>query len=95
MKHDPSRSWGVWTVSQILDGRYQLIRVLGSHTLGQTYLASDTQIPEHPQRVLRQLQLPSKNPRTLKFVMTLLKKKAESLSRLSSYDRTPKILGYF
>jgi serine/threonine-protein kinase len=58
-------------------------------------LASDTQIPEHPQRVIRQLQLPSKNPRTLKFVMTLLKKKAESLSRLSSYDRTPKILGYF
>lgn len=82
-------------MSQLLGGRYQLIRVLGSNTLGQTYLATDTQLPSQPERVVRELQLPNDRSRSQQFVISLLKKKAESLSRLSSHDRIPKILSFF
>jgi tetratricopeptide (TPR) repeat protein len=82
-------------VSQLLNGHYQLIKVLGSNSLGQTYLVRDTQIPQHPERVIRHLQLSNQTPRTLKFVMALLRKKAESLTKLSHYDQTPKILDCF
>lgn len=82
-------------MSQLLNGRYQLIQILGTNTLGHTYLVEDTQASESPRRVIRHMQLPSKNPRTLKFVITVLKKKAESLGKLSSYNRAPKILASF
>lgn len=82
-------------MSQLLNGRYQLIKVLGSNSLGQTYLVSDMQEPDQPERVIRHLQLPNQTPRTLKFVMALLRKKAESLTKLSHYNQTPEILDCF
>ncbi|NJN86655.1 MAG: hypothetical protein HC881_10500 [Leptolyngbyaceae cyanobacterium SL_7_1] len=82
-------------MSQLLGGRYQLVRVLGSNALGQTYLATDTHFPDYPERVVRELQLPNDRSRSQQFVVSLLKKKAESLGRLSSHDRIPKILKFF
>ncbi|HEY9647478.1 MAG TPA: tetratricopeptide repeat protein [Chroococcidiopsis sp.] len=82
-------------MNQLLDGRYQLVEVLGSNPLGQTLLVHDLQSPAHPECVIRHLRLPNDNPRTLRFVMSLLRKKAESLSKLNQRDRIPQILGCF
>jgi tetratricopeptide (TPR) repeat protein len=82
-------------VSQLLGGRYQFIKILGSDELEQTYLVGDTQFPGHPKRVAKHLQLPDKNPRTLKFVLILLKKKAEVLQKVGKHDQIPRILDFF
>ncbi|NJL36372.1 MAG: tetratricopeptide repeat protein [Leptolyngbyaceae cyanobacterium RM2_2_4] len=82
-------------MSQLLGGRYQFIKILGSDELEQTYLVGDTQFPGHPKRVAKHLQLPDRNPRTLKFVLILLKKKAEALQKVGKHDQIPQILDYF
>ncbi|HEY9623233.1 MAG TPA: tetratricopeptide repeat protein [Crinalium sp.] len=83
-------------VNQLLNGRYQFIKVLGSDELEQTYLVGDTKLPGYPKCVIRHLQLPiSKTPRTLSFVLTLLKKKAETLKGFSKHHHLPEILDYF
>jgi serine/threonine-protein kinase len=82
-------------VNQLLGGRYQFIKILGSDVLGRTYLVGDTQFSGYPKCVVRHLKLPEQNPRTLRFVLTLLKKKAESLQKFSKHDRIPEILSFF
>lgn len=82
-------------MSQLLGGRYQFIKILGSDELEQTYLVGDTQFPGHPKRVAKHLQLPDRNPRTLKFVLILLKKKAEALQKVGKHDQIPQILDFF
>lgn len=82
-------------MNQLLGGRYQFIKILGSDVLGRTYLVGDTELSGHPKCVVRHLKLPDQNPRTLRFVLTLLKKKAESLQKFSKHDRIPEILAYF
>ncbi|MBD2464790.1 tetratricopeptide repeat protein [Oscillatoria sp. FACHB-1407] len=82
-------------MNQLLGGRYQFIKILGSDVLGRTYLVGDTQLSGYPKCVIRHLKLPEQNPRTLRFVLTLLKKKAESLQKFSKHDRIPKILTFF
>ncbi|MDX2216465.1 MAG: protein kinase family protein [Oculatellaceae cyanobacterium bins.114] len=82
-------------MNQLLGGRYQFIKILGSDVLGRTYLVGDTQLSGYPKCVVRHLKLPEQNPRTLRFVLTLLKKKAESLQKFSKHDRMPEILSFF
>jgi len=82
-------------MGQLLNQRYQFIRTLGSDLLGQTYLVGDTSLPGHPPRVVRQLKLPLSNPRTLKFSIVLLKKKAEALRNIGDHSQIPKIIACF
>ncbi|MBD2547661.1 MULTISPECIES: hypothetical protein [Planktothricoides] len=42
---------------QLLKGRYQILQPLGQGGFGQTYLAADTQRPNHPQCVVKHLQV--------------------------------------
>jgi serine/threonine-protein kinase len=82
-------------MNQLLGGRYQFIKVLKSDAMEQTYLVEDTQDNGHPTRLVKRLQLVGKNPRTLKFVTILLKKKAESLRRVGQHDQVPQLLDFF
>lgn len=81
-------------MNQILGGRYQFIRVLKSSAVGQTYLAEDLQASDQATRIVKRLQVASKNPRTQRFVSILLRKKAEALSSFSC-DQVPKIFDFF
>lgn len=80
---------------KLLNGRYQFIKILGTDGWEQTYLVGDTQVPGHPRCVVRRLQVPVRHPRTLKFVLILLKKKAESLQKVGKHDQVPQILAAF
>lgn len=82
-------------MGQLLNQRYQFIRTLGSDLLGQTYLVGDTSLPGHPPHVVRELKLPIDNPRTLKFSIVLLKKKAEALKNIGEHPKIPKIVACF
>lgn len=83
------------TVRQLLGGRYQFIKTLGSDLEGNTCLVADTFLPEHPKCVVKRLSLPSKTPKAMRFILVLLKKKAEALKHVGSHDQIPKILAYF
>lgn len=82
-------------IGQLLDRRYRLIKVLGSNTFRQTYLAADTHRPGYPQCVVKQLRPPNNHPRTFNIIQLLFKKKAEILEKLGKHEQIPQLLAFF
>ena len=80
---------------KLLGGRYQFIQEIGSHDHSKTYLMADVHYPGHPRCIVKHLKLPVRNPVTLKFLASLLKKKIDMLETLSQHDRIPRVLAYF
>ncbi len=81
--------------NQLLGGRYQFIKVLGVGERRQTLLVADVHYPGHPQCVIKQLKLPTRNPTTLKFILSLLKKKLEVLEMVGRHNQIPNTLASF
>ena len=63
-------------ISQLLDRRYQIIRVLGAGGFGQTYVAQDTRIPGNPTCVVKHLKPASSAPNLLETARQLFKREA-------------------
>ncbi len=82
-------------MGQLLNKRYQFIKALGSDAGSHTLLVGDTKAKGHPRCVVKQLQLPTSNPRTLEFSLILLKKKSESLKTIGSHLQIPGIIECF
>ncbi|MEL7037095.1 MAG: tetratricopeptide repeat protein [Cyanobacteria bacterium J06592_8] len=82
-------------IGQLLDRRYRIVQILSSGAFGQTYLASDTRRPGHPQCVVKQLRPPNNNSNILKNALRLFEKEAEILERLGRNDQVPLLLAYF
>jgi len=86
---------------QLLKGRYQILQPLGQGGFGQTYLAADTQRPNHPQCVVKHLQVqpPSPgatiSPAVLAKAQQLFAQEAEILEKLGKHDQIPQLLAYF
>ena len=80
---------------KLLGGRYQFIQSLNRHQAGQTFLAADVHYPGHPKCVVRQLRLPTRNPMTRKFILSLLKKKVEVLEVIGQHERVPSTFAAF
>ncbi|MEL6222401.1 MAG: serine/threonine-protein kinase [Cyanobacteria bacterium J06627_8] len=81
--------------SQLLGSRYQFVKTLGSDSEGSTYLVGDTFLKGHPKCVVKKLKLPGKSSKAIRFILVLLKKKAEALKHVGNHDQIPKILAYF
>jgi len=85
----------------LLQGRYQISQPLGQGGFGQTYLAADTQRPQHPQCVVKQLQVqpPSPgapiSPAVLAKAKQLFDQEAEILGKLGKHEQIPQLLAYF
>lgn len=83
------------TTNRLLGGRYQFIQILGSGERRQTLLVADVHYPGHPKCVIKQLKLPTRNPTTLKFILSLLKKKLEVLEMVGRHNHIPNTLASF
>ncbi|MEM9450213.1 MAG: serine/threonine-protein kinase [Cyanobacteria bacterium P01_E01_bin.6] len=81
--------------SQLLGSRYQFVKTLGSDPKGSTYLVVDTFLEDQPKCVVKKLRLPGKSSKAIRFILVLLKKKAEALKHVGSHDQIPKILASF
>lgn len=85
----------------LLQGRYQILQPLSQGGFGQTYLAADTQRPQHPQCVVKQLQVQpaspgaSISPAVLAKAKQLFDQEAEILEKLGKHDQIPQLLAYF
>lgn len=82
-------------MSQLLGERYQAVKILKTYGFGKTYLAADTQLPDRPKCIIKQLQYPDTSPKSRKFLQILLEKKAEAFTSIASHPQIPCLLDYF
>ena len=72
-------------IGVLVDGRYEIVNVLGGGAFGQTFLARDTKRPGHPFCVVKQLRYSNSNPAALEHARRLFKKEAEILEKLPEF----------
>jgi serine/threonine-protein kinase len=82
-------------IGQLLDGRYQVLRVLGTGGFGQTFIAQDTRRPGSPICVVKHLKPASNDTKFLKIAQRLFQSEAETLEKLGDHDQIPRLLAYF
>ncbi len=82
-------------LGKLLDGRYQVDRVLGAGGFGKTYLAQDTRRPGNPICVVKQLKPANSDSSFLDIARRLFNSEAETLERLGNHDQIPRLLAYF
>ncbi|WP_017656088.1 serine/threonine-protein kinase [Fortiea contorta] len=81
--------------NEILAGRYQILKLLGSKGFTEAYLAQDKFLPEKPLCIVKQLKPRSLEPETLEAARNLFATEAEVLNKLGSHDQIPGLLAYF
>lgn len=82
-------------LGQLLDGRYQVLQVLGGGGFGQTYIAQDTHRPGFPKCVVKHLKPVTRSPEFLETARRLFSNEAETLEQLGNHDQIPRLLAYF
>ncbi|MFN6464028.1 MAG: protein kinase domain-containing protein [Nostoc sp. DedVER02] len=82
-------------LGQLLDGRYQVLQVLGGGGFGQTYIAQDTHRPGLPKCVVKHLKPVTRSPEFLETARRLFSSEAETLEQLGNHDQIPRLLAYF
>lgn len=82
-------------VSQLLDGRYQIIEVIETGEFGLTYLAKDIRRPGEPQCFVKHLRPGSSEPKLISATRRLFQKEAEVLEKLGLHEQIPQLFAYF
>ncbi|WP_414548101.1 SUMF1/EgtB/PvdO family nonheme iron enzyme [Anabaena sp. CCY 0017] len=83
------------TTGTILRQRYKIIYILGSGGFGDTYLAEDIDLPNHPKCVVKHLK-PNSDPAVLQIVRRLFDSEAQVLYRLGNdSEQIPRLFAHF
>jgi tetratricopeptide (TPR) repeat protein len=82
-------------VKRLLNGRFQFIRVVSSKQYSKSYLMVDCDDPLRAKCIVKHLQLPTRNPVTLKILIGLLNKRIELLNQLGQQDAVAETLASF
>jgi serine/threonine protein kinase/regulator of sirC expression with transglutaminase-like and TPR domain len=80
---------------QLLDGRYEIVKVLGGGAFGKTFLAKDVKRPGQPKCVVKQLIYSSQEAQGLEIARRLFKTEAQTLEKLGNHDQIPTLLAEF
>lgn len=80
---------------KVLGSRYQIVNVLGSGGFSETYTARDMQRPGNPICVVKQLQVKTDNPKTIRLARRLFGTEAETLEKLGHHDQIPQLMAFF
>ncbi len=82
-------------IRNILDGRYQIIKIIESGEFGHTYLAQDIRRPGEAQCFVKHLQPNTYDQRFIEIISRRFQKEAQILEKLSQHNQIPKLLAYF
>ncbi|MBW4615529.1 MAG: SUMF1/EgtB/PvdO family nonheme iron enzyme [Desmonostoc vinosum HA7617-LM4] len=83
-------------IGAILRNRYKIIRLLGSGGFGDTYLAEDVDLPNHPVCVVKHLKPKDSSLSTLQIARRLFDSEAQTLYRLgNNHDQIPRLFAHF
>jgi serine/threonine-protein kinase len=83
-------------MSELLDHRYQVVRVLGAGGFGETFLAEDTKMPSRRLCVIKQLKQMTNNPEVYQIAKERFYREAVVLEELGdASDRIPKLYAHF
>jgi len=83
------------TAQTNLAGRYQIVQGIGIGGFGQTYLAKDLHLPNHPLCVVKQFHPHPDQGATIEKLLELFDKEAKALYNLGSHDCIPRLLAHF
>ncbi|HEY9634417.1 MAG TPA: tetratricopeptide repeat protein [Coleofasciculaceae cyanobacterium] len=78
-----------------LGGRYKIISQLAVGGFGQTFLAQDLHLPDHPQCVVKQLKPQVSDEDSLQTARRLFDIEARVLYQLGNHDQIPRLLAHF
>lgn len=78
-----------------LGGRYEIVRPLGVGGFGQTFLARDLHLPDHPLCVVKQLKPQVSSLAQMQIARRLFDTEAKVLYKLGSHDQIPRLLAHF
>ncbi|HEY9764068.1 MAG TPA: protein kinase [Trichocoleus sp.] len=78
-----------------LGGRYQIMQQLGAGGFGQTFLARDLHLPEHPLCVVKQLKPQIQTPQEMQIARRLFDTEAKVLHRLGGHPQIPSLFAHF
>ena len=82
-------------LGKLLQGRYQVVQVLGAGGFCHTYLAQDTHYSDSPTCVVKHLKPFSNHPDSLPTLRKLFTKEAKALKKLGNHDQVPQLLDHF
>src|SRR6476469_5452733 len=78
-----------------LGGRYKVLSKLGAGGFGQTFLAEDMHLPDHPCCVVKQLKPQVTDANSLQTARRLFDTEAKVLYQLGSHDQIPRLMAHF
>jgi serine/threonine protein kinase len=81
---------------KVLRNRYRILKFLGGGAFGETYLAEDLDLPNHPQFVVKQLKPKISQAEVLQVARRLFENEARYLYQLGNISpQIPKLLAHF
>ncbi|MDF5719717.1 MAG: serine/threonine-protein kinase [Rhizonema sp. PD37] len=80
---------------KILEGRYKIVRVLGSGGFSETYVAEDMKLPDNPLCVVKQLKPANTKSEQLVIARRLFNSEAKTLYKLGTNNQIPQLFAYF
>ncbi|HEY9761787.1 MAG TPA: tetratricopeptide repeat protein [Trichocoleus sp.] len=82
-------------LNQQVGGRYQILSYLGGGGFGQTYLAEDCHLPDHPRCVVKQLKPQKVDGHSLELARRLFDAEARALDQLGTHECIPRLMAHF
>lgn len=82
-------------LGKLLNGRYQILKVLSAGAFGQTYIAQDKWHEGIPQCVVKHIKPNTDHPRQWQICQRLFTRETEILKKLGQHNQIPQLLDSF
>lgn len=79
----------------LLQGKYDVVQILGQGGFGTTFIAKNMALPGEPQCVIKQLRPSTTASNVMEMARDLFRREAKTLGKIGSHPQIPTLLDYF